>query len=86
MSYSRWSNSDWYTFWRTLPSGEVETKDNAIFDICGLMTFTAKELRDDLEGCLKKVHEKEPEGDIEELKIYIGRFLEDVDKEFPPGL
>lgn len=86
MSYSRWSHSEWYTFWHVHPRGKVETRDNAIFDICGLMTFTAKELREDLEACLEKVHEKQPNGNIEELKLYIKRFLEDVEEEFPADL
>ena len=83
MSYSS-INSKWYTFWRALPSDEVETRDNAIFDIFGVTSFTAKELREDLESCLKKVREEVPEGDLEELKIYIKRFLKDVDEVFPP--
>jgi len=84
MSYSRWGSSDWYTFWCS-SSEEIETKDNAIFEICGVTRFTAKELRNDIKSCLATVKELQPnadEEDIDELSIYMRRFLKDVDKEY----
>lgn len=83
MAYSRWITSEWYTFWCSM--GEaigLETRDNAVFCICALCTFTAKELRDDIDGCLEKAHELQPDSDIEELRGYMGLFLADVDKEY----
>ena len=88
MSYSRWSNSRWYTFHSVGPEGQKETKDNAIFEICGANRFTAKELRDDLQGCIDKAKQKDIEQcgedsatieEIEELKEYIDYFLQDID-------
>ncbi len=83
MSYSRWSSSYWYTYWHVQQKDVIENRDNAIFSICMVTDFTAKELRENLEECLKIVEEKEPKGDIDELKIYIKRFLNDVDKHYP---
>jgi spore maturation protein CgeB len=86
MSYSRWSHSNWYTFWCISPYPEEEqTKENAIFEICGITSFSAKELRENLEECLKQVKEictNADETDINELKVYIKKFLSDVDARF----
>ncbi len=91
MSYSRWSNSYWYTFWcdNGLGLGK-EDRDTASFCICRFMEkdiiFSSKELRDDLEKCLEKVRSLEPrakEHEIQELSIYMERFLLDVDEEYP---
>jgi hypothetical protein len=86
MSYSRWTNSRWYTFW-CAPCGEPETKDNAVFTIMGVISFTAKELRDNLDDCMDKVAALEVGNncdplDIAELKVYAMRFLRDVDLEY----
>ena len=88
MSYSRWGSrgsGHWYTYWHVHPSDEEETKDNALFDICGLCQFTAKDLRDDIESCLKVVAKKDSDADeakLNELRIYIAEFLEDVESDY----
>lgn len=82
MSYSRWGSSCWYTYWL---AQEKEDYDTATFCICGLTEFTAKQLRNDLNGCIKKVKvmdKKADELDIDELIIYIKRFLKDVDDQY----
>ena len=81
MSYSRWSNSRWYTFWSVQPPGIKETRDNAIFEICGLTRFSAKELRENLDNCINQVKLADCEAtiaEIDELKRYIADFLRDV--------
>lgn len=81
MSYSRWGargSGFWYTYWHC--SNEEIDKDNAIFCIHDVAIFTAKELRDNIDLCMIKVGELEPEGDTEELRIYANEFLVDVDK------
>jgi len=58
MSYSRWSNSIWYTYW-SASSGE--TKDEQIFCICDLsrpFNFTYKELKENIHRCLGVVIEE----------------------------
>ncbi len=85
MAYSRWGgrgSGHWYTFW-LWQDGETENRDTAVLDICGVVSFTAKELRDDLSKCLAEVKAIDSIGDLEELEIYISEFLQDVDKEYP---
>lgn len=82
MSYSRWITSDWYTFWCTQDES-TENRDTAIFEICTVASFTAEQLRKHLDDCMEHVKKVDPNGDIEELKIYVERFLVDVNKEFP---
>lgn len=83
MSYSRWGSSDWYTMWMA-PPVDTENRDNAIFEIMCVARFTAKELRENIDDCMKKVQIIAPEGDILELRGYVSEFLADVDKEYPP--
>jgi len=89
MSYSRWgsrSSGYWYTYWYVHPVEKLETRDNALFDICGVCMFTAKELRNDIETCLNIVAKKDSSADkdkLDELRIYISEFLEDVNREYP---
>lgn len=87
MSYSRWGSrgsGHWYTYWFA-QDDEIETRDNALFDICGVVMFTAKDLRNDVESCLNIVAKKDSLADkdkLDELRIYISEFLEDVDKTY----
>jgi len=80
MSYSRWSNSKWYTYW-CVQDEETENYNTALFTVCSVKTFTAKKLRDALDYCISEVQAKCPSTDaeIDELKGYITRFLEDVE-------
>ena len=82
MSYSRWSNSDWYTYWMCQPR-ETENRDSSIFEICGIKSFTAKEIRDDIKSCLLQVENLEHSNDLIELEGYMLEFLQDVDEEYP---
>lgn len=75
LSYSRWSHSKWYTYHDTA-SGD--TLDNQVFTICGDGSFTYRELKDDLETCMKRV-----DGD-EELVGYVKEWFEDMESEFKP--
>lgn len=96
MSYSRWSNSRWYTFWSCQPDGEIETRQNAIFEVCGVERFMAKQLRERLEECVDAAISAEkrffPESQEvtdeqrDELREYMRRFLADVDARYPRRL
>jgi len=89
MSYSRWGGSRWYTFW-CVQNEKTETRDTAIFEICAVVSFTAKELRDDKYKCLNIVKEKEnkatkyivSEEEINELGVYMDFFLKEVNNEY----
>lgn len=78
MSYSRWSNSRWYTYWLADTTG----RDDSYFVVMGDAGFYAKELRADMDACLQSIENATPE-ELEELRGYMKRFLEDVDREFP---
>lgn len=91
MAYSRWSHSYWYTYWRVQPEGVEETRDNTLFDVCNVCLFTAKELRDDIEACVKQAKdicerrgfETQPTPfDLDELRLFMLQFLHDVDQEY----
>jgi len=85
MSYSRWSNSTWYTFW-LVQDPKTENRDTAIFCICGVCNFTAKELLDDVGKCIATLRDMDHKYTVEELnelKLYIFRFLDDVNKDYP---
>lgn len=81
MSYSRWSDSHWNRLY-THSSGF--TKDTQRFEIyCGI-TFTYKELKEDMGKCLREVYDKE-KSSIEtqelmaELQGYMNEFIKDVE-------
>lgn len=73
MSYSRWSESKWYTY-HDVASGE--TLDDQVFTVCGDGQFTYRELKDDLDACMKLI-----DGD-DELKGYVKQWFEDMEREF----
>ena len=96
MSYSRWSNSTWYTFWR---SGEETSfafptqkrKLAQVFEICDFPSYqvTYGELMDKgIIQVLREVKEfykyhKTPTGpELVELSGYIAQFQQDVDEAF----
>lgn len=95
MSYSRWSHSYWYTYWCCPPDDATEDRDNARFEICGVLQFTAKQIRDDIDDCIAKVKAKEAtpdqtmrngyatEADYRELRFLMNEFLEDVNTTYP---
>lgn len=91
MSYSRWGSRGsgyWYTYWSCQLGQIEETRDNAIFEICLVCSFTAKELRDNMDKCLKTVEKLEPKASTEqldELRDYMGEFIIDINKEYKKG-
>ena len=85
MSYSRWGSrgsGHWYTYWH-VQDKETENRDTAVFDICAVATFTAKQLRDDMDGCMAEVRKRDDAGDLNELRQYATEFLADVDRKYP---
>jgi len=88
MSYSRWGSEGsghWYTYWCAPYGNNKETRDNAMFEICMVYNFKAKELRKDINRCLTMVKERDPEAtneQIAELRTYMEEFLNDIDNEY----
>jgi hypothetical protein len=87
MSYSRFSNSRWYTFWHW---SEDETKNNQMFSVCHVLCFSYADLKNDIEKCLDKAIEIENGkseipvsiGERQELKTYMMRFIEDAEEDY----
>lgn len=87
MSYSRWNGCRWYTYWDAY-SGPA--KEDKLFTICRVTSFTYKELKDDIDSCLKKAKEIEKKDtdqfitkeDMVILRECMEAFLLDVEREF----
>jgi len=115
MSYSRWSNSRWYTYWDANSPRQPWSKQDQVFTICDLSGFstTYRDIRSDVDQVLKTVElhfsqehtgsiwsgidseTNQPyyedtvwpanpptEAQLEELKDYMLRFVDDVDEYF----
>lgn len=92
MAYSRWGGSRWYTYWRCQDEA-TENRKTSIFKICCIAEFTAEEIRNGIEGCLRisvKAEAKQfplqgvvTEAERDELRACMLRFLADVDDEYP---
>ncbi len=94
MSYSRWGGSRWYTFWAGRDDA-TENRESALFEICSITTFTAAEIRADIQRCLTIAVKKEQQrhqlagvdhDEREELREYMREFLAAVDREYPEGV
>jgi uncharacterized protein (DUF2147 family) len=96
MSYSRWSSSIWYTFWRADEFSNItfptqKRKLAQVFEICDFPSYyvTYGELMDKgIIQVLREVKEfykekKNPTGsELVELSGYIAQFQKDVDEAF----
>jgi hypothetical protein len=85
MSYSRWSNSRWYTFWS---AAEACEKNREVFDICTVCQFTYYQLKNDLGSCLarvRKLDSKATDLEIDELEVYMKLFMKDIDEHYSKG-
>lgn len=87
MSYSRWSSSDWYTYWMV---GCGYKKEDQGFNIVGLSYFTYKQLVKNIDKCLEKtkvaakkqyIPEVYEALDFKELKGYMEEFIKDIEKD-----
>lgn len=81
MAYSRWSTSTWYTYWNV---GSGRRKREQIFTICGVDSFTYYFLTHHRKAALSIVEALYCccEEELEELSVYMDRFVMDVDREF----
>lgn len=56
MSFSRWSNSRWYTYWAENSKKPGSNKRiDQIFEICSNTQFTYSELKENIDKCLEIV-------------------------------
>lgn len=83
MSYSRWSDSNWYSFYN---SGTTELKRDdqalSLWHVSETKTFTYKELMHMGEGKLRSLYPEATDEDIDEVLVIIDRFKRDVNDDF----
>lgn len=86
MSYSRWSNSRWYTYWRTWG---FSCKENQVFEVAGEQMFTYTQLKLEMKKCLDDIERSNfyrgdpvTKEERRELRRYMRQFIKDVEKEF----
>ena len=82
MSYSRWINSCWYTYWCT---SDATKKEDEIFSVTSEYNFTYKEIKENINNF--KVLKKHFSGiytqeEYKELKSYMFEFIKDVEDEY----
>ena len=91
MSYSRWSNSSWYTFWC---SSNATKREEEIFSICSIREFSYRDfVEEGIDFCIEELKKSIEESnkknkmfsggiytdkDYEELKEYMQMFVDDV--------
>lgn len=78
MSYSRYGDSHWYTYYS---SRSGDTKDSQVMSIDG-EDYTYKQLKEDIIQVLDKYKSICTIFEIQELKGYIEEFIKDVEQEF----
>ena len=83
MSYSRWSNSTWYSFWSV---SDAITKEDEIFSlwlsIDETKDWSYNELKTWTVETVLENYESITQSEAEEALEYIKYFLEDVEKEY----
>ena len=89
MSYSRWIDSTFYTYWCV---SDAKNKNDELFmchtDIYKSYKFKymeCKRIVEDLTSIKGKINEIEGDGDAIELQGYIKEFIEHVDEEYESG-
>ena len=90
MSYSRWIDSKFYTYWGS--KSEVENRNDEVFivhyDLTTYGEFTYTECNRMIENKLYlkgKMNFVDDDLEAEELQGYMKRFIKDVDKEYADG-
>jgi hypothetical protein len=96
MSYSRWSNSVWYTYWSDSSEGTKyrlptkKLKYNQVFAICDFPSYNitygdlmTKDLYTIIQEVREYYKEKNPTNkELDELVDYLMRFVDDVNDHF----
>ena len=54
MSYSRWGDSRWYTYW----SSSSKKDDEGMFEVASICSLSYQEIKDDIDGAILKVFNK----------------------------
>jgi len=81
MSYSRWCDSRWFTYW-DVSSGSAP--EEQLFTVEMVAQFSYPQLKQDLEKCILLVRDKETDAtpkELKELKALMTKFIRDVERE-----
>ena len=79
MSYSRYSDSVWYTY---LEESDAQIADDEVFCIASVQRLTYSQMQDDMVGCIRVLWEKCSWASIEELRelvFYMWLFMQEVE-------
>lgn len=83
MSYTRWSNSSWYSFWS---DGSGKTKESQVlalwYNMDLMKDWSYEELKDMDIADLTMAYPGVPHNDIVEAMNIVKMFLKDVEDEF----
>ena len=83
MSYSRWSTSNWYSFYNTKGiDSEKKEQSLSMWHVTETKTFTYEELKSFGEKKLRTIYPLADDEDIEEGLHIISLFIADVDIDF----
>ena len=83
MSYSRWSNSTWYSFYNSIPEdSKKEDQVLSLWHVSDNKDFTYNELKSFGQNKLWVLYPEASNNDILEALSIIERFIHDVDEDF----
>jgi hypothetical protein len=83
MSYSRWSDSNWYSFYNaSRDDSKKEEQALSLWHVSESKTFTYKELLSFGEGKLMSLYPEATDDDIQEALGFIERFISEVNTDF----
>ena len=84
MSYSRWSHSNWYSFWSTSSPDNIKEEQilSLWYNTDATLDFTYKELKSFGKYKLKTLYPDASDKDIKEALTIIKWFIDDIDKDF----
>ncbi len=97
MSYSRWGQSRWYTFWSATGAPDTtykfpteKLKRSQVFEICDIPSYhitygdLVNRSRSNVLYEVEKLYPDVTWEELDELQLYFSRFIRDVDEHFQP--
>jgi hypothetical protein len=89
VSYSRWPESRWYTYWNSSEDNFMQTSEFRVEHFSNPFTFTYREIKEDRRRCADLVamffgicDGEVTDDELLELEMYMDSFIKDVEKEF----
>lgn len=83
MAYTRWIDSNWYSFYNSIGKDTVADEQClSLWHVTETKTFTYKQLLTMGEGKLRSIYPEADDSDITEALDIISRFKKDVEDDF----